>query len=67
MRIEAGATTRCELGLFKGEEFLRELEDKYPGLEHIVLHWAEGMPRDEFLEQLRLFSDGVMPHFVGSR
>jgi alkanesulfonate monooxygenase SsuD/methylene tetrahydromethanopterin reductase-like flavin-dependent oxidoreductase (luciferase family) len=47
-------------------EFLREVEVKYPGLEHIVLHWAEGMPRDEFLQQLRQFADEVMPHFGGS-
>ena len=44
-------------------EFLRELEDRYPGLEHVVPHWAEGMPRDEFMQQLRLFADEVMPLF----
>ena len=43
--------------------FLKELEQKYPGLEHVILHWAEGMPRAEFMEQLRLFADGVMPAF----
>ena len=45
--------------------FLRELEEKYPALEHVILHWAEGMPRAEFMEQLRLFADGVMGEFVG--
>ena len=42
---------------------LREIERKYPGLEHIILHWPEGMPRDAFLDQLRLFAKDVMPHF----
>lgn len=43
--------------------FLRELEGKYPGLEHIILHWAEGMPRREFMEQLEIFASDVMPAF----
>ena len=43
--------------------FLKELEEKYPGLEHIILHWAEGMPRAEFMEQLRIFAEDVMPAF----
>ena len=45
-------------------EFLRETEAKYPGLEHIILHWAEGMPREQFMEQLRLFAREVMPAFL---
>ena len=44
-------------------DFLREVEHKYPGLEHIILHWPEGMPRDESLEQLRIFAEQVMPAF----
>ena len=44
-------------------EFLREMESKYPALEHIVLHWAEGMPQREFMEQLKLFAKEVMPAF----
>ena len=44
-------------------QFLKDLEEKYPGLEHIILHWAEGMPRAEFMEQLRLFAEDVMPAF----
>ena len=44
-------------------EFLRETEAKYPGLEHIILHWAEGMPRREFMDQLKRFAEGVMPAF----
>ena len=44
-------------------DFLRGIETRYPGLEHIILHWAEGMPRDEFIEQLKLFAREVMPAF----
>ena len=50
------------------EDFVKTLKDaerKYPGLEHVILHWAEGMPRAEFLEQLRIFAAEVMPHFGG--
>ena len=46
--------------------FLRDLEAKYPGLEHVILHYAEGMPRAEFMQQLSLFADEVMPHFSGA-
>ena len=42
---------------------LRELEAEYPSLEHIVLHWPEGMPADEWIGQLRLFASEVMPAF----
>ena len=42
---------------------LRELEDRYPGLEHVVPHWAEGIPRDAFMQKLRMFADGVVPFF----
>ena len=45
--------------------FLKDIESKYPGLEHLILHWAEGMPRAEFMEQLRLFARDVMPAFTG--
>ena len=44
-------------------EFLKETEKKYPGLEHVILHWPEGMPRDAFLGQLEIFATEVMPHF----
>ena len=45
-------------------KFLKDLERKYPGLERVILHWAEGMPRAEFMEQLRLFATEVMPAFT---
>ena len=46
-------------------EFLKKVEEKYPGLENIMLHWPEGMPRDEYLSQLRIFAEEVMPTFTG--
>ena len=45
--------------------FLKDIESKYPGLEHVILHWAEGMPRAEFMDQLRIFAEEVMPAFIG--
>ena len=45
---------------------LREVEQKYPGLEDIILHWPEGMPWLEFREQLTLFAEEVMPAFAES-
>ena len=44
-------------------DFLKETQEKYPGLEQIVLHWAEGTPWREYKEQLEIFSREVMPHF----
>ena len=44
-------------------EFFRDMERKYPGLEDIVLQWAEGMPWPEFREQLSVFAREVMPAF----
>ena len=45
-------------------QFLKDMESKYPGLEHVILHWAEGMPRAESMEQLRIFAEEVMPVFT---
>jgi alkanesulfonate monooxygenase SsuD/methylene tetrahydromethanopterin reductase-like flavin-dependent oxidoreductase (luciferase family) len=47
-------------------ERLQELEASYPGLEHIVLHWPEGMPAAEWIDQLRAFARDVMPAFSRS-
>ena len=38
-------------------------QTKYPGLEHFMIHWAEGMPPKEFKEQLTWFAKDVMPAF----
>ena len=64
-RIEDGVEQKAWI-CGPAEDFvghLREIEKKYPGLEHVILHWPEGMPRDAFLDQLRLFAKEVMPHF----
>ena len=44
-------------------EFLKETQEKYPGLEQIVLHWAEGLSWPEFKQQIEMFAREVMPHF----
>ena len=45
---------------------LKEIEAKYPGLEHIMLQWPEGMPLRAFKEQVRTFAGEVMPVFTGA-
>jgi alkanesulfonate monooxygenase SsuD/methylene tetrahydromethanopterin reductase-like flavin-dependent oxidoreductase (luciferase family) len=44
-------------------ETIREFEARYPGLDQMMLHWAEGIPPREFQEQLRRFAREVMPAF----
>jgi alkanesulfonate monooxygenase SsuD/methylene tetrahydromethanopterin reductase-like flavin-dependent oxidoreductase (luciferase family) len=44
-------------------ERIREVEAKYPGLEEMMIHWAEGIPPREFKEQLAWFARDVMPAF----
>ena len=43
---------------------LKAYEAEFPGLEHVILRWPEGMPVDRFKRQLTLFADDVMPHFT---
>ena len=45
-------------------ETLKHFEEKYPGLEDIVLQWPEGMPWSEFQDQLTRFAEEVMPEFI---
>ena len=40
---------------------IKSIEAKYPGLEHFMIHWAEGLSPEEFKEQLRWFAKDVMP------
>jgi alkanesulfonate monooxygenase SsuD/methylene tetrahydromethanopterin reductase-like flavin-dependent oxidoreductase (luciferase family) len=47
-------------------EGLKAYEEKYPGLDQVLIHWAEGMPPAEFKEQLRVFAREVMPAFPGA-
>jgi len=42
---------------------IKSIEAKDPGLEDFMIHWAEGLPPDEFKEQLRWFAHDVMPAF----
>jgi alkanesulfonate monooxygenase SsuD/methylene tetrahydromethanopterin reductase-like flavin-dependent oxidoreductase (luciferase family) len=48
-------------------KFLKGMEEKYPGLEDVVLQWPEGMPWLEFKEQLSVFGKEVMPAFTSRR
>jgi len=42
---------------------IKSIEAKYPGLEDFMIHWAEGLPPGEFIEQLQWFAREVMPAF----
>ncbi len=44
-------------------EHIREIEERYPGLDQLMIHWAEGMPPAVFKEQLEWFAREVMPAF----
>ena len=44
---------------------IKSIEAKYPGLEHFMMHWAEGLSPKEFKEQLHWFARDVMPAFSG--
>ena len=44
-------------------ERLKELEENYPGLEEVMLHWPEGSSAELWKEQLRMFAHDVMPSF----
>ena len=43
--------------------YLKEVERRYPGLEHIMIAWALGTPRKIMMEQLTRFAREVMPAF----
>ena len=44
-------------------EHIKEFEKRYPGLDQLMIHWAEGMPPAVFKEQLHRFAEEVMPAF----
>jgi alkanesulfonate monooxygenase SsuD/methylene tetrahydromethanopterin reductase-like flavin-dependent oxidoreductase (luciferase family) len=48
-------------------EIIKEFEARYPGLDQMMIHWAEGVPLPEFQEQLRWFAAEVMPAFGAKR
>jgi alkanesulfonate monooxygenase SsuD/methylene tetrahydromethanopterin reductase-like flavin-dependent oxidoreductase (luciferase family) len=43
--------------------YLKDVEDKYPGLEHIILGFPFGATAAQFKAQLRRFAEEVMPAF----
>ncbi|HXW30321.1 MAG TPA: LLM class flavin-dependent oxidoreductase [Xanthobacteraceae bacterium] len=45
---------------------IKSIEAKYPGLEDFMIHWAEGIPPQEFKDQLRWFARDVMGAFAAS-
>jgi alkanesulfonate monooxygenase SsuD/methylene tetrahydromethanopterin reductase-like flavin-dependent oxidoreductase (luciferase family) len=48
-------------------EGIKSIEAKYPGLDQFMVHWAEGIPPEEFKEQLHWFAREVMPAFRPKR
>ena len=45
--------------------YLKQLEARYPGMEHINLSTPMGTPQAMMLEQFQWVSEAVMPHFLG--
>jgi alkanesulfonate monooxygenase SsuD/methylene tetrahydromethanopterin reductase-like flavin-dependent oxidoreductase (luciferase family) len=45
--------------------YLKEVEARYPGLDHVMIAWALSTPRDLMIEQLTRFAREVMPAFAG--
>ena len=43
--------------------YLKEVEARYPGLDHVMIAWALGTPRALMVEQLARFAREVMPAF----
>jgi alkanesulfonate monooxygenase SsuD/methylene tetrahydromethanopterin reductase-like flavin-dependent oxidoreductase (luciferase family) len=43
--------------------YLKEMESRYPGLDHVMIAWAIGTPRKVMIEQLQRFAREVMPAF----
>ena len=46
--------------------FLKGVEEKYPGMEHINLSSPLTTPKDVMLEQFQMVAEEVMPHFRGA-
>ena len=44
-------------------EYLQELQDQYPGLEHILIGFPMGLSKEQFKDQLTCFAEEVMPAF----
>ncbi len=64
-RLENSVETKVWL-CGPGEEFithLKGIEEKYPGVEHIMVNQAMGTPKSVMVEQLTRFAEEVMPAF----
>ena len=60
----------AEVGAGSPEEtiaYLKEIEDKYPGLEHVMLGFPMGASIQQFKEQMTRFAKQVMPAFGPQR
>ena len=44
--------------------YLKEIEARYPGLDHVMIAWALSTPRDLMIQQLTQFAREVMPAFT---
>ena len=44
--------------------YLKEVERRYPGLDHVMIAWALGTPRELMIEQLTRVAQEVMPAFA---
>jgi hypothetical protein len=44
--------------------YLKDVEQRYPGLNEVMLAWAIGTPRAMMIEQLTRFAREVMPAFA---
>src|SRR5262245_512231 len=64
-RIENGVANRSWLCGPPGDviDYLKEVERRYPGLDHVMIAWALGTPRAHMIEQLTRFARQVMPAF----
>ena len=60
---EAVARTRSTTA--EMTDYLKDLERRYPGLEHIILGFPFGASAAEFKDQLERFGRDVMPKFRG--
>jgi alkanesulfonate monooxygenase SsuD/methylene tetrahydromethanopterin reductase-like flavin-dependent oxidoreductase (luciferase family) len=47
--------------------YLKEIERRYPALDHVMIAWALGTPRAVMIEQLTRFAREVMPAFRQAR
>jgi alkanesulfonate monooxygenase SsuD/methylene tetrahydromethanopterin reductase-like flavin-dependent oxidoreductase (luciferase family) len=63
--LENGVRNRSWLCGPSGEivAYLKEVERRYPGLDHVMIGWAIGTPRAVMVEQLTRFAREVMPAF----